>query len=71
MAKRKIEQTISAELRAAIADSGLTHYAIGKRAKVSTAVISRFAIGERSLTLPVVDRLCQALNLSLTTGRGR
>lgn len=68
MAKRKTaERTISAELRQAIADSGSTHYAIGKAAKVSPACISRFVTGERSVTLAVVDRLCQALGLSLKT----
>ncbi|MFN6106055.1 MAG: helix-turn-helix domain-containing protein [Planctomycetaceae bacterium] len=68
MAKRKTaERTISAELRQAIADSGLTNYAIGKAAAVSPAVISRFVTGERSVTLAVVDRLCQALGLSLKT----
>jgi transcriptional regulator with XRE-family HTH domain len=68
MAKRKpTERTISAELRQAIADSGLTHYAIGKAAGVSPAVISRFSTGERGLTLAVADRLCQALNLGLST----
>lgn len=68
MAKRKTaERTISAELRQAIADSGLTHYAIGKAAAVSPACISRFVTGERSVTLAVVDRLCQALGLSLKT----
>ena len=66
MAKRKVERTISAELRQAIADSGLTHYAIGKAAGVSPAVISRFSTGERGLTLAVVDRLCQALSLCLS-----
>lgn len=70
MAKRKVERTISAELRQAIADSGLTHYAIGKTAGVSPAVISRFSTGERGLTLAVADRICQALNLCLST-RGK
>lgn len=70
MARRKIERTISAELRQAIADSGLTHYAIGKAAGVSPAVISRFSTGERGITLAVVDRICQALNLCLST-RGK
>jgi len=67
MARRKVERTISAELRQAIADSGLTHYAIGKAAGVAPAVISRFSTGERGLTLAVVDRLCQALSLCLST----
>lgn len=57
--------TLSAELRAAIATSGITAYSLGQRAKVSPAVISRFVTGERGLTLAVVDRLCQALNLTL------
>lgn len=57
--------TLSAELRAAIGTSGMTAYSLGQRAKVSPAVISRFVTGERGLTLAVVDRLCQALNLTL------
>ena len=60
--------TISDQLRQAIADSGLTHYALGKAAGVAPAAIDRFVSGERSLRLDTVDKLCEALGLCLSEG---
>ena len=57
--------TISEQLRAIIAASGMTAYALGKAAGVDVAVVSRFINGERDLRLATVDRLCSALGCRL------
>ena len=57
--------TISGQLKAAIVASGLTHYAIGKAAGVSSGMILRFMAGERDLRLETVDKMAAALRLRL------
>jgi plasmid maintenance system antidote protein VapI len=44
----------------------LTAYAAGKMSGVSPTVIQRFLNGERGLTLATADKLCQALDLTLS-----
>jgi DNA-binding phage protein len=58
--------TISGQLKAAIVASGITHYAIGKAAGVSSGMILRFMAGERDLRLETVDKIAAALGLRLT-----
>ena len=53
------------ELRQAINDSGLTHYAIGKASGVDTAVIDRFVSGERDIRLETAGRIAESLGYSL------
>lgn len=50
-------------LRAAIADSGLSSYAVAKAAGVSTQVVSRWLKGERDLTLGTADKVASGLGL--------
>ena len=57
--------TISGQLEAAIGASGLTHYAIGKAAGVSSGMIRRFMAGERDMRLETVDKIAAALGLRL------
>jgi hypothetical protein len=57
--------TISGQLKHAILASGLTHYAIGKAAGVSSGMILRFMAGERDLRLETVDKIAVALGLRL------
>lgn len=53
-------------LKKAIADSGLSHYAISQKANVSEAVISRFVSGKRAgLTVETAERLAGALGMKL------
>jgi transcriptional regulator with XRE-family HTH domain len=62
--------SLTAELRKAIAESGMSLNQLGKASGVSQAQLSRFVRGSRTLTLPVADRLCGLLGLALTrTGR--
>lgn len=53
------------ELRQAINDSGLTHYAIGKASCVDTAVIDRFVSGERDIRLETAGKIAESLGYRL------
>jgi DNA invertase Pin-like site-specific DNA recombinase len=65
-------RAISYALRAAIEADGRTAYGLGRDSEVEPGVIQRFLNGERTLALPVVDRLSLSLGLKLlSTGRGR
>lgn len=61
---------ISAQLRRAIVDSGLTVYRVSQLSGVNTAPIARFLSGERDLRLETVDRLARALGLRLVAAPG-
>lgn len=52
-------------LKAVIAKSGVTHYAIGKLAGVSPAQIDRFMAGERDLRLSTAAAIAEALGVEL------
>ena len=57
-------------LREAIRNSGLSLNQLGQACGVPRQPLSRFVRGERTLTLPVAERVCRALGLELTL-RGR
>jgi len=61
----KKARDLSGDLRQAIADSGRTHYAIGKAAGVAPEVIDRFVSGERDIRLATASKLASALRLKL------
>ena len=63
MAKQK---TIVDQLREAIRKSGLTHYAIGKRAGINPNMLDRFVSGERDLRFATVAKIATVLALELT-----
>jgi transcriptional regulator with XRE-family HTH domain len=59
-------------LRAAILerlDSGKTYYSLASDSGVGQEVISRFARGERSVTLTTASKLANVLNLDLKRRR--
>jgi hypothetical protein len=61
---------IAAALRKAILKSGLTHYAIAKKArgggaKCSPSQLDRFMSGERSLSLECADLIVSSLELEV------
>jgi ribosome-binding protein aMBF1 (putative translation factor) len=66
MGKRgnKRAATISEQLRQAIDASGLTYYALAKRAGIKPSVITRF-MANGTLQLTTVDRIATALGLAL------
>ncbi len=57
-------ETLSNQIRQAIADSGLTLYRIAKDGKVNAAALTRFMQG-KSLTLTSVDRITGVLGLGI------
>ncbi len=62
-------EPFSEQLRRAVADSGMSRYAIAKRINTSQATLSRFMSGERGMTMAVVDRLCLLLGVRITARR--
>jgi transcriptional regulator with XRE-family HTH domain len=54
------------QLRDAIEGCGLSLNRLGKSSGVATPQLSRFMRGERTLTLPAAEKLCEALGLELT-----
>jgi plasmid maintenance system antidote protein VapI len=66
-AKKKTARRVpvSETLRDTIRERGLTAYAAAKRAGVSVDAVQRFLNAERGLNLATVDRLADALDLTL------
>jgi ribosome-binding protein aMBF1 (putative translation factor) len=56
---------VETALRQAIADCGLTAYALAKRAGVDVAIVTRFLRHERSIRIEAVSKLADALGLEL------
>jgi transcriptional regulator with XRE-family HTH domain len=63
--EREQEGPVSKGLREAIHGRGLTAYAAAKQSGVSVDAIQRFLKDERGLNLATVDRLAEALGLTL------
>jgi plasmid maintenance system antidote protein VapI len=63
--KRARRSPISRALRKTIRDRDLTAYATAKQAGVSVDAVQRFLNDERGLTLATVDKLADALQLTL------
>lgn len=65
LAKRKINSHLGKQLRQAILDTGLSLYELGRRCKISPAMLSRFMRNERTVTLPIASKICDELGLEL------
>ena len=65
MVKPKGHDRIDAQLLAAIEDSGMTAYAIAKRAGTTQAVLRRFMLGQRDLRLETAAKIAEVLGLEL------
>jgi len=65
MNKTKKRPPISRTLRDTIRKQGLTAYGAAKRAGVSVDAVQRFMNAERGLNLATVDKLADALELTL------
>jgi transcriptional regulator with XRE-family HTH domain len=57
---------ITKDLQASILKDGRSQYALAKAAGLSPIQLGRFLRGERGLTTPTVDALCEVLGLTLT-----
>ncbi len=66
MPSKKRVDTVTEQLKQAIRASGKSLNQLGKESGVSQPQLSRFLAGKRTLTLPMVDKLCDALGLRLT-----
>ncbi len=53
------------QLKKAIEESGLSLQELSKRAGVAASQLSHFMRGERTLTLPVAGKVCEALGYQL------
>ena len=66
MSKSKAQPTLTDVLRAAIQQSGLTHYRIAKATGIDPANLGRFVRGELFVRLDKADALAAYLGLRLT-----
>lgn len=62
---------VVSDLRKAIERDGRTIYALARDSGLSPIQVSRFVNGERGLTTPAVDALCETLGLELRPKRQR
>ena len=62
---RQASLPVSRALRDTISERGLTDYAAAKQAGVSVDAVQRFLNEERGLNLTTVDKLADALGLTL------
>lgn len=69
MAKR-LTKPVSDVLRAALSADGRSLNEIGRACGVAAAVLSRFARGDRDITVGTADRICRALGLALVETDG-
>jgi hypothetical protein len=63
MAKRG--DTLTDQLRQAIDDSGLTRYRISMETGIDQAVLSKFCLGQRGLSMESLDTLGKFLGLRI------
>jgi transcriptional regulator with XRE-family HTH domain len=63
--RRARKEPVSQALRQTIRKQGLTAYATAKQAGVSVDAVQRFLNDERGLNLATVDKLANALELTL------
>jgi transcriptional regulator with XRE-family HTH domain len=63
--KKKGKKPVSHALRDTIRKRGLTAYGTAKRAGVSVDAVQRFMNAERGLNLVTIDKLADALDLTL------
>ena len=64
----KTRPSLSGQIRQAVANCGVTRYAISKATGIDQATLSRFMSGERGLPMNTLDVLADFLDLSITTG---
>lgn len=62
-------EPLTAAVRAAIEQSGLSRYEVAKRSGVNEAALSRFMNGAAGLSLATLDRLAPVLGLRIVVDR--
>jgi plasmid maintenance system antidote protein VapI len=69
MSKSKPTSTLTAVLRDAIVESGISYKALSRDTGVARASIQRFVDGRQSIRLDMADRLAAFLGLELVARR--
>jgi transcriptional regulator with XRE-family HTH domain len=64
-------KSLSDEIREAVRKSGRTSYDIARKMNVATSTVWRFAEGKSGLSLALLDRLADVLDLHVTIGQIR
>jgi transcriptional regulator with XRE-family HTH domain len=67
--KRKRYVSLSDQIRRLMETSGETRYAIHKATGIEQSALSRFASGERGMSLENIDKVAKHLDLEVTTRR--
>jgi transcriptional regulator with XRE-family HTH domain len=62
-------EPLSEQLRQAMVESGVTRYRISKVTGIDQAALSRFAHGERGLSMEAMDAIGEYLGLRIVFGR--
>jgi transcriptional regulator with XRE-family HTH domain len=62
---------LSEEIRNAVRRSGRSGYDIAKEMNIAPSTLHRFVHGESGLSLALLDRLADVLDLHVTVGRKR
>jgi predicted transcriptional regulator len=60
---------LSDQIRQAVDDSGLSRYRIAKELGIVESAISKFMAGKGGLSMEVLDRLADLLDLNLKSGK--
>jgi transcriptional regulator with XRE-family HTH domain len=60
---------LSDQIRAAILKSDMTRYQLWKATGVSQATLSRFVTGRGTLSMNVLDKIADALDLHIAAGK--
>jgi transcriptional regulator with XRE-family HTH domain len=66
---RKQHIKLSAQLRQAVEDSGLSRYRISKELGLAESTMSRFMSGQGGLSMEYIDALAELLDLNITRGK--
>ncbi len=64
--KQQSPTTVCDQLKAAIAESGLSHYRIAKDAGIRPEMIARYVKGERDIRSETFAKIAMVLGLELT-----
>jgi transcriptional regulator with XRE-family HTH domain len=61
---------VTEQLRQAIRESGLTAYAVGKRAGIKPEMVARFVRRQRDVRAETLAKICAVLGLELAPTKG-
>ena len=62
---RMSAMTMTATIKKAVRESGLTYRQLAQDSRVDIGQVSRFMADERTMGLPAIERVCETLGLTL------